>query len=865
MKKLFLFLILILLAQFVHAQCSTFAITASVTSPSCAFPCNGSANVTVSGGTAPYSYQWDNGNTTPVFGSLCPGTYVITVTDNNGCNATDAVTITGVNNPLQLIVNVNNNSSCFNINDGSASAIVNGGVPPYNFIWSNGSANATVTGLSAGTHSVTVTDQSNCTVQDFVFVLSPPALGSTTTANNSSCSSPCSGSASIIANGGTVPYTYLWATGATTPTVTGLCPGNYTVSVMDANGCMDVNSVTIIGTSNALHSTITLINDVSCTSLNDGSASVAVTGGVPPYSVLWSNGETTFIATQLEPGLQTVVVNDSLGCSTSGTILIGDSGISFSVTSSNTTCSTDDGTATVTLNPPIPNPTFQWSNGATSQVVTGLAEGWYSVTVVNQDNGCRSKRLIEVIEDPSCFVTIEGYVFIDNLMPDCVTDPGTLPAISRLVCLSNGVDSTYTLTDSTGYYSFTGDAGTYTVRLVLPQFHNLICGSTINTVNAPILQSTYQGGDFYLDVTPIQDMSVYISSGPARPGFSRSMRVHYCNFGSDTISGTIELVHDSILTNFYALGQEDSYDPTTNTVIWSYFDLPPGDCRLFYVRFTIPATSPIGTQLCDDAFITPLAGDINEANNSFTLCQTITGSWDPNDKQNFIGEDPFGGDFYEEDSTFLYQVRFQNTGNDTAFTVVIRDTLDSNLDVESLNLIEASHNYTLQFDGPNILEFWFQNIMLPDSNVNEPASNGHVLFTINRAMNIPIGTTIENRAGIYFDFNAPVMTNTVVNTLAILASIGEEVPEEQLLPLVAFPNPTSDALYLEVTLPEAGNTSVSVYDVTGQLVGDELSSGHLQKGRQQLQIATKDLPDGTYFLRLQSGNFVGVTRVIVVH
>ena len=132
---------------------------------------------------------------------------------------------------------------------------------------------------------------------------------------------------------------------------------------------------------------------------------------------------------------------------------------------------------------------------------------------------------------------------------------------------------------------------------------------------------------------------------------------------------------------------------------------------------------------------------------------TITGSFDPNDKRNFVGEDAFGGAIYEDDMTMEYAIRFQNVGNDTAFTVVVRDTLDEeHLDVTTIRGFTASHDMQVQFEESNVLVFTFENILLVDSMTNEPASNGWLVFDIDRKPNQSFGTEITNQAAIYFDF-----------------------------------------------------------------------------------------------------------------
>ena len=147
-------------------------------------------------------------------------------------------------------------------------------------------------------------------------------------------------------------------------------------------------------------------------------------------------------------------------------------------------------------------------------------------------------------------------------------------------------------------------------------------------------------------------------------------------------------------------------------------------------------------------------------------CGQVTGSYDPNDKQGFpLG---LGANFdILPGQQLQYLIRFQNTGNDTAFTVVIRDTLDMDVNIFTVQPGVASHPYTFRIYGPRVLEWRFDNILLPDSNVNEPASNGFVNFQVDQVPGLPLGTTITNTADIYFDYNDPIITNTTLHTVNI--------------------------------------------------------------------------------------------------
>ena len=189
----------------------------------------------------------------------------------------------------------------------------------------------------------------------------------------------------------------------------------------------------------------------------------------------------------------------------------------------------------------------------------------------------------------------------------------------------------------------------------------------------------------------------------------------------------------------------------------------------------------------------------NEDGDPFTAleCREVVGSFDPNEKLAFPRG--FSDQHYIEPGTPIsYQINFQNTGNDTAFTVVLRDTLSSLLDATTLRMGPGSHNYEWKLEGPGILTLTFNNIQLPDSTTNEAASHGFVKFDIKPRADIELGSIIENRAGIYFDINDVVLTNTVWHTVDVnfVQTVGTSEPHSGLAPLNIWPNPASDKTFV---------------------------------------------------------------------
>lgn len=237
--------------------CNLSAAITAQTNVACNGSSTGSLTVTASSGTANYDYSWSNGatttnttSTTNTITNLAAGTYTVTITDDNGCTDTASATIT---EPTALVASasVNSNVSCNGGSDGSATASATGGTSGYSYSWApSGGNNATATGLSAGTYTVTITDANGCTDTANATITEPTAVNATiASSTNASCPGASDGSATVTTNGGIAPYSYSWSpSGGNNATATGLSAGNYTVTVTDDNGCTDTANVTITDT-----------------------------------------------------------------------------------------------------------------------------------------------------------------------------------------------------------------------------------------------------------------------------------------------------------------------------------------------------------------------------------------------------------------------------------------------------------------------------------------------------------------------------------------------------------------------------------------------------------------------------------------
>ena len=365
---------------------------------------NGSATVVATGGTAPYTYAWNNGKTTATASGLTAGTYTVTVTDTKGCTKTASATITQPLTPV-LCTTTKTDANC-NTANGTATANATGGTGPYTYSWSNGKTTANITGLAANLYTVTVTDTKGCSAISSVNInnLGGPTVSVTATPVTG-CFGGTNGTATATASGGTGTLIYAWNTTPvqTTPTASGLAAGSYVVTVTDASKCLVKSSVTITQPA-AITASVTALNASSC-SATDGSITANISGGTPPYSYSWSNNKTTANISGLAVGTYTLTVKDANNCIQSATGAVNCTGASLTVSANgkNVTCNggiNGAATATATGTPPY---TYTWSTSPVQHTATatGLMAGTYTVTVTDANE---TKTATVTITSPAAIV-----------------------------------------------------------------------------------------------------------------------------------------------------------------------------------------------------------------------------------------------------------------------------------------------------------------------------------------------------------------------------------------------------------------------------------------------------------------------------
>ena len=383
-------------------QCSNALIlTPSSTPASGCSGCNGSAGVTIAGGTGPFTYSWSPGGyTTPTVNNLCAGTYTVTVTDQLSCSpaTTLAVTVGGSAPTLQSTqtqTNVTCNAQC----NGTASVSVTGGTGPYTYAWlpSGGNA-ATATGLCAGTYSVNVTDQTGCTGTWTFNITQPSVLTATSSSTPAACGNN-NGSATVTPSGGAGGYTYAWApSGGNAATAPNLGAGSYTCTITDANGCTLLQTVTVPSTG-GLASTISG-TDVTCFGTATGTATASPVGGNPGYTYSWSpSGGTGATASNLTAGTYTCTVTDGSGCTSVSQITITEPvQLTASSAGFNVTCNgACDGQVVTIPAGGTANYSFLWNTGCTTAACNSVCAGTYTVTITDA-NGCTATDVATVTQ-----------------------------------------------------------------------------------------------------------------------------------------------------------------------------------------------------------------------------------------------------------------------------------------------------------------------------------------------------------------------------------------------------------------------------------------------------------------------------------
>lgn len=858
-------------------DCITITPGCSLTAIIDTFANPGALSAIVYNGVGPYTYAWNDGSTQSLIYPTQPGQYCVTITDALGCSTTAC----GYSNG-----NLNcNYGFSFNTPVQGAATFYAYGTAGQGVTWNFGDGSNTVfnyfaqashTFLASGVYNVCMT-VGNC-----------PAFCMPVTINitNPNCNlavfidtDSIAGTLTAYATNGTQPYAYSWTNGSNQQVIAPTQQGNYCVTVTDTSGCSATDCVYWYGNNcnygftyvNSGQGNITFItygtNNMDITwNFGDGSAPVTGTSTQVAHTYLTGGYYTVCITipgcNSYCLGINVVIPGSSVLCGTifndnnnNSVIDGGDTGVDSVYLylwggniSQTATTDTQGNYSFGNLPAGTYNVQFCIWNLINYQgvVITVPADtgscGYYTVTVGANDTVCGNN--FGIYNNAS---QISGTVFFDT------NNNGVMDGNeSGLPYQSIQIGNTYIYSDWNGNYSAWMLPGNYTITFN-PSANYAAWNITTPTsyqVNVTGPGNVYAGNNFGLYMPPgLNDLSIVITPHTTvTPGFPAWYDINVCNNGTSATGATVTMIYDNALTPNYQT-PAGTVNAPTHTITWTIANINPGACTNIWTNFNASTGIQLGSSTLEFVMVSSTNGtDINLTNNTDTVHQTVVGSWDPNNKLVVKTNNPADAatqfiSSVNADQEIMYTVNFQNTGNAPAVNVVVIDEMANELDLNSYEFISASHTCDVSRIG-NTVTYRFMNIMLPDSTNDEPNSHGYINFKVNATNGLAMGTQIIDFANIYFDFNAPVLTNNAVVTMVDVTGIYAVTNSSALI----YPNPAKENFTLAFAAKESGMAGLIMYDNTGKKVLNTQTA--INAGQNKTSIATSAFENGIYFIEL---------------
>lgn len=464
-----------------------------------------------------------------------------------------------------------------------------------------------------------------------------------------------------------------------------------------------------------------------------------------------------------------------------------------------------------------------------------------------------------IVHNPQGLSGISGYVYHDvnnNNIKDSIE-----PFLPNQIIDINSNAFTSITNSSGNYHCAILNSGNYTAKVALNSPY--LIGTTPDSINFTINNSATNliNQNFGIKLQPnINDISIdYTAMTDPRPGFSYSCNLSVINIGSlvsDSI--IIKLKYDSNLifdsTSYaFQLNQGDS-------LVWFIDSLSLLEQKTIRIYFHLPPdVNLLGTQLISYIEAYDIFADNDSTNNIVSHNDLVVGAYDPNDKKVEPEGTGVTGDILSNTTDLTYTIRFQNTGTASAINVLIKDTISSNLDLSTFQMISASHNYNAVIKNGGIVWWDFSNINLPDSNSNEPASHGYLKYKIKLKPNLSNGTQIKNTGHIYFDFNPAIVTNQVINTINDNFTNIINVSLNSDKSILLYPNPTKGIVSIIANISIPTNSSIRIFNSSSKLM-----SSKDNKGLDSFQINISEYPSGIYYLQLTGENINEQAKIIKI-
>jgi uncharacterized repeat protein (TIGR01451 family) len=694
-----------------------------------------------------------------------------------------------------------------------------------------------------------------------IMVLKPETCGN----SNGEMYAYMSGSGSVA------PYSYLWSNGATTGTITGLPGGSYSVTITDAIGtpytanstvesfpALPFDGSTQYGPSALSFFDITGFAGMPCPGECNGIFSLPQVslGGTPPFSASFDVAVTPlgvdnygflYFSGFCDGATVNYTITDAQGCQGSSYFTVNPVQLDALPSASDMqgACAGSD-IGSFNLNPAGTPTLYSISNGGDYIVQDTvlhefdvhtygpLPAGIYTMDAYPMLGQCPASTTIEVPDlGPGC-TQVQGQAWFDQ-DADCVFDAGEVGVPGSVMVIEPGTH--YAATGGNGRYSFNLPAGNYTIEQTNPTL-DPYCPATQPvpfTVDGPIANI-----DFANNSTAPLDLRAHVGSGVARPGFGYNISASVIN-STAQLTGAVEVT--MLIDPTVTIGNitPTPTSSTGNLFTWQLAELDYFGSQGFSIQTTVPVSTPLGTVLNHSISVSSVNPDADLSDNSDLTLEVVVGSYDPNDKtavtSSRLSEALY---FINEDEWIDYTIRFQNTGTAEAFFVTITDTLPEELDMTTFQMAVASHAHTYSFKPGRVVEWFFDDINLPDSTTNEAESHGLVKFRIRPVQPVLAGTQITNTANIYFDFNPPVITEPSVLVAEFSTAIRTQ---DGATAMHVFPNPVDQVL--SITMSNAASPyALEVLTLDGRLVAAHRASGP------SFNLNVGDLAAGSYCIHV---------------
>ncbi|MBP6334650.1 MAG: T9SS type A sorting domain-containing protein [Bacteroidia bacterium] len=466
------------------------------------------------------------------------------------------------------------------------------------------------------------------------------------------------------------------------------------------------------------------------------------------------------------------------------------------------------------------------------QIPVNAALGVYSIAITAGNKRYYLDSALTIIAPPSY---LRGHCYYDA-NNNGMYDVGELPIQNARLDLIP--ENSYAFSNSGGNYAFGAALGTHTLSFSPFSVSNF----TLTTQSSYTFTNTGDSSGF--DFGFRSSLPDYSANFSFNPGFMRCFQtvastITFTNTSNVVSQGQVYLIHSP--NTVYQSAVPPISNQNGDTLFWSFTNLQPMETRTIIVNLTNPANGTV--QFNTGIKVTDGSG-VQQFQDGRSFNGTVMCSYDPNDKAAF----PEGVDdvmhYTLNSETLEYLIRFQNCGNDTAFTVYIRDTIDASLDINTLEVLASSHSVQTTIDANRAVVFMFEDILLADSVVDEPNSHGFVRYRISPLTGLADPTRIENTAYIYFDFNPAVVTNTTWNTMVLTIPVGLNESIEIDSDVRFYPNPMGEKGYFSIVNSEASLLKLDVYDIKGAIVTSVETTGEL------IEVNRKELSSGLYFFRL---------------